>query len=248
MTFRRTSNLRARRVAALVGVGALTFAGSALAGTAAASGEGGLPEDLAFLDGEPIDQIVADAENGDPDCAALSAFMTIGLVVGFAQMSGEDVEGITPEGFFAVTAPVLAPLFHRASTPDDEMVSSAVDLMRTDLTNAIYELRDLGVTDDDLLLIQESFATEFLMADDGSGDAAEPAEEDYPEGFEERMEELATHEFTSITFLDQPDVDGEGDDGVLPWAESCPETAAMFDFDMDPVSVTLDFEVTITMP
>lgn len=239
----------------------------ALAGPVAASHPAVLPDDLAFLDSPVIDDVVAGAEGGLADCAALSTVMGIAFAasllsadwdLGDPSDTAPSTEApattevtVTAEAFWAVAAPLLVPLLDRAST-DDPAAAAFVEVAGPDLVDAIYELRDKGLTDDDLLLIQESFAVDMLgteaMGDDGST-PEEPEDSAALAELQQRAEAIVTDDFESITFLDEDAEDMPGmESDALPWEADCPETAGMFDFDMDPVSATIDFEATITIP
>lgn len=252
------TTFRSRTVAALV-LASLPLA--VVAGPAAAAPTTLLPDDLAFLDSEAVDDLVAASENGSADCAALQAVMGIGLIAAFASSDfdfGDSSDSappsteamITPQAFWAVSAPLLVPLLDRANA-EDPAAAAFVDIVGPQLVGAIYELRDLGFTDDELLLIQESFATEMLIDEDSESETTLAVPEDSAlADLEARAEQLLTYEFESITFLDEDAAEGlpGEEDDALPWADDCPETAALFEFDMEPVSATIDFEVTITVP
>lgn len=250
------TSLRTKALAALAACAALPI--TAAAGAAGAAPASVLPDDLAFLNSPAIDDLIADAENGSADCAALEAVMGIAFISAFASSdmdfglpSDSDAPAsteptISVESFWGVSAPFLAPLLDRAST-DDPSAAAFVEIVGPQLVGAVYELRDLGFTDDELLLIQESFAAETRLDDE--------SEETVPDDsalaeLEARAEQLLTYEFESITFLDEDAVEGmPGEDSdSFPWEAGCPETASLLDFDMDPVSATIDFEVVITAP
>lgn len=257
---------RPRNIAALA-LALVPLAG--VAGTASASSTPLLPDDLAFLNTPAIDEYVANAESGSADCAALNLVMTIGFISAFASadldfgMDPGDTEApatteptISADAFWAISAPVLVPLLDRVSA-DDASASAFIDIVGPQLVGAIYELRDVGLTDDELLLIQESFLDDTLGEDVmfGSDDSA-PAAATEPvdpamANLEARAEELLARDFESITFLDEGVADslpGESGD-ELPWAAACPETAASFDFDFETdVSATFEFDVSITIP
>jgi hypothetical protein len=229
---------RAASSAVVVGLASVASGGFATASSP--------PDDLAFLDTETIDAAVAAAENGSADCAALNAFMGIGFLAGFAAMA-EDDDAPTPEQIFATSAPLLVPLLDRASAPTDPTTADVMAMVRDELAGAIGELREIGLTDDDLLLLQSSMGGELASSD---GDDTAPASTDaIPEEVQQRLELILGHDFESITFLDEQDMptattpDG---DSVLPWADGCPETASMFDFDMEPVDVSVTFDATVT--
>ncbi len=228
---------------------------TAFAASAGAAPAGVLPDDLGFLDTDTIDEVVASAENGSADCAALETVMGIALISSFASGDwdfgtsdsdpADTIPEISPEAFWGVSAPFLLPLLDRVST-DDPAAAALVEMVGPQLAGAVQELRDMGFTDDELLLIQDSWALDMVMSDT---DITEPDDSALAD-LEARAEELFTYDFASITFLDEEDagdLPGE-DDEELPWASGCPETASMLDFDMEPVSATMDFEVTITVP
>lgn len=252
------TSLRTKALAALAACAALPI--TAAAGSAGAAPAGLLPDDLAFLNSPMIDELVVGAENGSADCAALEAVMGIGFIAAFASSdmdfglpSDSDTPAsteptISAESFWAVSAPMLVPLLDRAST-DDPTAAAFVEIVGPQLVGAVYELRDLGFTDDELLLIQESFGDDMSMDDEPEESEAGPDDSAFA-ALEARAEQLLTYEFESITFLDEGAAEGmPGEDSdAFPWEAGCPETAALFDFDMDPVSATIDFEVVITAP
>lgn len=111
---------------------------------------------------------------------------------------------------------------------------------------AVYELRSLGFTDDDFVLIQQWFA-EDLRADGIDGVTAGGSPADTPEmaNLAARADELAHNGFASIEFLDAGTTDMLLDtNGQLPWASSCPETAAEFEFTFADVLSGFQIEVT----
>ncbi len=231
-----------RRATALAAAG-LGFV--AAGGVVAASNP---PDDIAFLDNETIDAVVAAAENGSAECAALNAFMGVGFLAGFAAMA-EDDDAPTPEQIFATSAPLLVPLLHRASAPTDPITADVMALVRDELTGAIGELQDLGLTDDDLLLLQSSMGSEMVSSE--SADTAPATTDEIPDDVEQRLELILEHDFESITFLDQeemPTATTPEGDSVLPWSDACPETATMFDFDMEPTDVSVTFDAMISVP
>lgn len=231
----------------------------AVLGTAAGASQPRLlPDDLAFLDSPAIDELVAEAENGLAECAALETVLGLAFISAFIGADwdfdfGDDESSEAPEPtepqptaelFWGTAAPLLVPLLDRAGT-DDPVAASFVEVVGPQLVGAIEELRDLGFTDDDLLYLQESFAETMLEGDDAV-DATDPEAADLTE----RLEGVVAYEFESITFLDE-DADElpGGDDDAMPWEASCPETAAILDFDVEAsVSATMDFEVPITAP
>lgn len=239
-----------------------------VAGHAGAASAALVPDDLEFLNSPTIDEIVANAENGSADCAALEMVMTIGFVAAFASADfdfdmGTDTEvpaatepAVTADAFWAISAPVIVPLLDRVDTSDPS-AQALVDIIGPQLVGSIYEMRELGLTDDDLLLIQESFAEETMVGTDemmGDSDSASagdvPGTEDPAmANLEARAEELLSHDFKSITFMDEGGDSSLPGDDTLPWADTCPETASAFDFDME-VSATFDFEmqIEITIP
>lgn len=255
------TTLRTRTVASL----ALAVLPLALvAGASGAARPRLLPDDLAFLNSPVIDDVIAGAEGGRVECAALSSVMGIAFASAlvssdfdFGEPSDSEVPATTEaaptaEAFWAVAAPLLVPLLDRVST-DDPAGAALVEIAGLDLVNAIYELRDQGLTDDDLLLVQESFAFEMLATDVVSTDSSpvEPDDSDL-DGLATRVEDLITHDFESITFLDEDAgaaLPGTESD-ALPWEAECPDTADMLNFDdIDvEVSASIDFEVVVTIP
>jgi hypothetical protein len=254
------------RTAAVLALAALPVV--AAVGNVAAANPRLVPDDLEFLNSPTIDEIVANAENGSADCAAMEMVVGIGFIAAFAAADfdfdmglGTDTEvpattepEVTADAFWAISAPVLVPLLDRADT-SDPTAQAFVDVVGPQLVGSIYELRDLGFTDDDLLLVQQSWAEESLTGGDMLGDDSAAAsdvpgtEDPALADLAERAEDVLSHDFESITFMDEgAEIPGEATD-ALPWEASCPETAAEFDFDID-VSATFEFEfdATITIP
>ncbi|CAN5728169.1 hypothetical protein BH24ACT5_BH24ACT5_09510 [soil metagenome] len=228
-----------RLVASVAAVGIGWGAGAATASVPPSPPEVD-PGALTFLDTAVIDELIAASENGSVDCAALNGFMTIGLLAGFAGMDESGGEHAA-EFFFAVGAPILVPLLSRASDPDEPAQVEVLELIRAQLGAVVVELGVLGLTQDDLLFLQEAFARSLIDPDSDFGEDTNPAAE-------ERLAALEGTDFESITFTDESDSD-QGDDS-LPWGDTCPETVAQFDFDFEDVSVSATFEldITITVP
>lgn len=236
-----------------------------------------MPEDLQFLDNATIDGVVAVSEGGRPACAALTGVIALSFFGAFASM-GEGLDGsggddATPanaaegsvgetddaddledldlgvEAFYAMFAPVLVPLIHRAGPPTDPAVASTVTFFGDQLTAAIYELLDLGFTEDDLLELQALMTEQWssLTVTFEESDATEaPVETSAPSPeLVAKVEELLPgHDFESIDLAAAP-TDTVSADAGLPWADECPETAAFMDFS---VSVEASIAFSISVP
>lgn len=248
-------------------------------GAAASSppGPSPMPEDLQFLDNATIDGVVAVSEGGRPACGALTGVLALSLITAFSSM-GDGVgesggEGTAPanaaedslgeiddaddledldlgiEAFYALFAPVLVPLIHRAGPPADPAVASTVTFFGDQLTAAIYELLDLGFTEDDLLELQALMTEQWssltvTFEESDATDAPVETSAPSPELVAKVEELLPGHDFESID-LDAAPTDSFAPDAALPWADECPETAAFLDFS---VSVEASIAFSITVP
>lgn len=217
-----------------------------VAGSAAAVTMAAPPIDeeaVAFLGTELIDDVATVAEGNSVDCAALMAFMSTGFAAGIAQADEDGEFGEhADELVFAISSPLLLPLLLQATPPTDAGQAVGVDLITTELAGTIAELQELGFSEDQLLDMQRSLAYSYF-------DVGDPDEVDTIDAaMESLVVEFVGHDFESITFLDGDGVIDDAAEDSLPWQESCPDTVALFEFDMDPVSVTLDVEVVMTAP
>lgn len=192
-----------------------------------------------------LEQLIAEAENGAVECAAQEMLGGTLLVIGFATMDDSTTStgelGSHPLDFLlAVYAPIIVPLLDRAAPPSDETDAQMLAIVHGELTAALDEMRQLGLSDDDLVTIQTGMINEQLnesMDPQSSGPMPEP------------YSMLLDHDFESITFLD-PDgslaeLDDADSDPTQLWADVCPETAALFNFEMEPIDVTMEASVIV---
>jgi len=253
--------LRTRSLATLAIGAVVATAGAGLAHAAPDSSL--LPDDLAFLDNSVIDDLVAGAENGSADCAALENIMGISFITAFINADWGDLYAgdsapadtepeITAEAIWAIAAPVLVPVLARADT-SDASAQQLVGIIGPQLVGALHEMRDLGLSDDDLLLIQRSWVEDTLdeeiLGDDTGDDVTATTLDEAMANLEARAEELVARDFDAITFLDEGSDVTDIESDSLPWEASCPQTMSMLDFGSSvDVSATFDMSVTITLP
>lgn len=199
-----------------------------------------------FLDTPALDAAVADAENGAPECAVqaiVSGVLWLGAIAGMeGSTTSVDLGDYPAEVMLATFAPVLVPLLGRAELPADDAAAATVGVLTGQLTAVLDEMRELGLTDDDLLALQSAYLDEAFTAAPSDSTPAEVPEQFFA---------LVDHDFEAITLFDADgpltSIPGGATDPTQLWAAECPETASMldFDFDMDPVEVTMDASVVI---
>lgn len=234
--------LTAAACAALVAAG-----GSTLAGASAPP-----DSDHPFLHTDAIDAVIAQAENGSANCAAAETIGGLVFIVGLMAMSPDETEtgelGSHPAEFLlATTAPALVPLLERTTPPSDPVWAGAVDTITSELRATIDELLGLGLTEDDLLLLQHEWTAEAEAMAAGLPTSEPDVEEAADETIPPQFEAMIDHDFEALTFMD-PDgplagADSSGLENL--WSEECPETAATFDFNMEPMNIEMDFSVTM---